>query len=282
MDEVQLLPPETHPIGEIRYIQRYGPLGSALDVARARLATATTFLAPELGEVERAVTHEGEYAALVPIWGRLGDRRVRRLMGIVFGDNFTTLLDAIGVVEASYDELETLVRQLIEQTTLVLGARKRRFLYAPPSGWQPLPNVFVTNWYPPEFPKTSACITVYPATPTLPLASEQVVEASILEERAKGSQISAAAEPSLIAGQGGLSGSMWQLEIEPTTRPHFTRDLVALEDARYIYPMRLDAHVGSFSDKARESFWTLVETVEPIPSGAPTPKAVEAFGFWIS
>jgi hypothetical protein len=277
--EVRLESDQT--VARITYAQRYGPLRSAREVVAERLARTAALASVEIGEPERLVTDEGEFAALVGVTGRVGHTSFWRWFGVVFGDNFTSLLDAVCVDAGEVAELEATVRDLVVQTALMLGVRKRRFMYTPPPAWQPLANVFVTNWYPPGFPRTSACITVYPATPARPADARQVLEASILEERARGSSVILAGEATPIATRSGLSGTAWQLVIRPPSQPERTRDLVALEDARYLYPLRLDAHTDQLDGGARAAFLELVASAEAIP-GRPEPESLEAFSIWLS
>ena len=178
-------------------------------------------------------------------------------------------------------ELATTVRQLIEETTLVLGVRRRRFVYQPPDGWHPLANSLLTNWYPSDFPGTSACITVPPATPSQSFSVDDLVEASLAELEIEQRAARVSVGPSSFSQPGGLSGTAWTLDIDGPDQSAFVRDIVVLADRLYGYPLRLDLRPGPHSRRMRAAFSHVVNSVEPLVRTARSaPAAAAAFDIW--
>jgi hypothetical protein len=282
-DQVRLQPPPERPLGEIRYRERFGPLRTARQVVAAKLASAPGFVPRAITPPQRLVTHEGEYAAFIAIDGAVAEQPARRYMGIVFGDNFTTLLDAISLSPPHFDELEVVARDLTQRTTLILGVRRRRFVYQPPPGWQALTNVFVTNWYPPDFPGNLASIIAFPANP-LKQTPQQILDALVVEERAKGVEIDEVSGPEALSSRHALPGLAWRIVARPPRQGVMSRELVVLQDSRYLYPLRLDLIEARAGGNARAEFRQVVDSVEPIPDPEGDGRAAvrESVDFWIS
>ncbi len=284
-DQVQLRPPRERRVGEFRYRERYGPLRSARQVVAAKLSMPTPGIETlAVGDPEKLVTVEGEYAALVKLEAAVRSRPALRIMGIVFADTFTTLLDGISANPDYFDEFETIARDLVRRTVLLLGVRRRLFLYQPPPGWQALPQVLVTNWYPPDFPANHARLIVFPAAPRLE-APAGILDALVAADRKRGIPIASVTGPRHVESRHGLTGLSWHVETHPPEHGRLTRLLAVFEDRRYIYPLRLDVadstHPGPV-EAGIATFEAVCDSVEPLPDPAQAiaTSRREPFEFW--
>ncbi len=259
-DIVHLRPPRERPVGEIRYREHSGPLKTARQITAERLAIPLpTFEATKVWEPERVTTVEGEHGAIVRIDGRLGGAPMRRVLGMVFGDHFTAMSDGLSIVEAHFDELEATARDLTQRTMLVLGVRRRRFLYRRPPGWQAVANLFVTKYLAPTFPRDRAMITVYPASPRGE-TPHQMVKSILEEHEGRGLSTVLIGDAEQTALPNGMTGWRWQISTGPSIV-----HVAIFEDAKYVYPIRLDDVAGALPENlaAFEALCATIESLAP-------------------
>jgi hypothetical protein len=193
------------------------------------------------------VTAEGEYGALCS-GTRAGTPCVA---GFVFGD-----LHAV-VLEGSVEHALTL-RDLVLAWRLDLGVRVRRFLYAPPPGWTPMPNHLATTWFPPRFPDDAAQLVVYPATPTTRDAHEEL---SALLDAERHAVVGEIREVSL-ATASGLTGRQWTFSLRSTSGAILHRELACLRHAPYRYALKFES-TGARDDR---TFLAVADSIRPLPS----------------
>jgi hypothetical protein len=247
-----LVPPGGPSHGTIRYRERDRPLRPV----RELLAAPPGFLESRRGAIERLVTSEGEHAALVVCEGTVEGRPAERTSGFVFLDDSYASIVAETTAPASFATFRDVARALTIGDVHVLGARRRRYRYTPPPGFQPLAGLFDTTWYPLDYPRRAISMTVAPALPQHAGLAGSLVEA-VLGARPG----AAVASPRPISGRGGLTG---QLVPIPGADGSATC-LAILEDAAYAYPLRLDVGAAAQRDDIAR-FEALVLSVEPVPA----------------
>ncbi len=280
-DHVHLRPPRERPIGELRYREWFGPLRTARQITAERLAIPLpTF---ELGSVsapDRLTTVEGEHAALIKIEGRFAQRPARRVIGIAFGDYTTALLDGMSIVPEHFAEFEATMRDLTRRTTLVLGTRRRRFVYQRPYGWHAIANVLITHYLPLDYPLNNSRITVYPALP-LEFKGLHLFDVVLAEERGRGAAIIERAPAAAITTTTGLEGGRMRIVSQVPDGVPVANVLVVFEDKRYTYPLRLQVTADDAEQPSDEAFTRLWQSVEAI--GAPVgveEEVAQNFDFW--
>lgn len=165
IDRYTLYPPEGPLAALLRYQERVRPLARLGELVEIALERMSAFAPSGDPVVERLVTNEGEFAALCRIAGTVADQPAQRSLGFVFGDDYYSRFDGLALQPGMFDSFHNAVRDLILHDDQALGVRRRRFLYEPPPGWQPLVRGFITEWIPPRFPRDHAVLTIYPATP---------------------------------------------------------------------------------------------------------------------
>lgn len=285
-DHVHLYPPADDPIGEFRYRERYGPLRTMRQLVSKRLAPPQHpgLQALSVGDNEPLITVEGEYACLVRISATMNRRPARRVITAVFTSAFTTLLDGISVMPDRFDEFEALARELTRHTRLLLGIRRRRFVYAPPSGWHAIANVLTTNWYPPDYPGNHARLIAFPASPRNK-PPERILAMHMEAERQAGVVIDAVTGPETATSRHGLTGVRWYIDTRSPAFERMLQVLAVFEDNRYTYPLRLDlantASAAHAEDARVGVFDRVCDSVEPIP-GSRADAVGDAFDFWAS
>lgn len=280
-EQVHLRAPRERPIGELWYRERYGPLRTARQITAERLAVPMpTFELEGVSEPERMTTHEGEHAAFVQITGRLSKHPTRRLLGIVFGDHATSLLDGMTIAPQHFDEFEATFRDLVHHITLILGRRRRRFVYKRPAGWLALANVLITHYMPPDFPQNNARITVYPALPR-EQKGRHLVDIVMAEERSRGAKIVDAGTQEETASDHGLAGTHRRIISQPSSGPALAHRVVVFEDKHYTYPLRVHVPADEEAGDNEAQFDALCASVEPFQSAAPVEEvAADPFDFW--
>jgi hypothetical protein len=251
-ESLLLVPPGGPAAGAIRYVERLRPLRRAVELVRAAPAPAG-FVETRLSPPERLVTAEGEHAALVISEGTIGAVPVERPFGFVFGDDFYARFAGVAVGGENFARIRAMVRALTIADTHDLGVRRRRYVYAPPRDWHGLARLFEATWYPRDYPATRASITVCPAVPAQPGLAGALLHAVLATGR------SPIAAPVGVVAREGLDGQLWRLRGDGVET-----DVALLEDARYVYALRLDAALGAGAARAR--FAEVVASVEPVPA----------------
>lgn len=237
-DLILLRSPRDRPVGEIWYREERGPMRTARSIAAQRPAPVAGFEATAIGAPERAVTDEGEHAAVVRIEGRLHGAAALRLLGLVATEHVTAMVDAITVMPEHFDELEAVARATTEHVTLGLGVRQRRFEFRVPDGWQAIPHGMTSRLIPGGHPQDPAAIEVYPAVPRGP-SIQALIDSTLDDQLGAVAAITFGAEQA-VRTHAGLTGTCWHVETE-STRGDLRRHRVAvLEDDRYAYRIRHD------------------------------------------
>ena len=139
----------------------------------------------------------------------------------------------------------------------MLGSdRRRRFVYAPPPGWQGTGDAFDARWYPFDYPRNPGRIIVTPALPATLAAADGIVQQMV------GEPGESVPPPERFTSRYGLAGAHYQLDLG--THMFF------LSDDRYLYSVRVDHELAAGR--------ALVESIEPVPHFR-LPD-VDSFRFW--
>src|SRR5262249_59174573 len=107
--------------GKIRSRERVGPLRRVAELLDQTLAGAPDWRTLHVGARQRITTQEGEHAFWVPATGELLGAPASRFIGIVYGDDFANVLDAVGAGKA--EAIAELSRGLVRDASLGLGVR---------------------------------------------------------------------------------------------------------------------------------------------------------------
>jgi len=263
-------------LGGIRYRERVRPLARTGEIVHQVLARFPLFQPTEVGPPERLITHEGEYAALVTVGGKVNGAPAQRDLGLVFGDDFHALISAIAFDPERFAAFTRAVRLLTQMDSLGLGVRRRRFLYSPPPGWQGLPRGSVTDWMPPDFPRNRSMMQIFPANPG-GARPEAVFENMLADDLQDGFQPASTEGPAPIPSDHGLEGSAWTIAGSLPGRPRTYRELVVLSDERFTYTLRLQTEQPD-PDDHRRLFRDVVRSAQPIPAGGTRPDGDEVGG----
>jgi hypothetical protein len=283
-DVLTLYHPDGPAAGAIRYRERVRPLVPARVAVEELLGRTPRFAEPVLGKLESGVTAEGEYAAYVPIAGRVEGRPAHRAVGLVFGDDFYALLSGLCLATERVAEFTRLFRLLVHADSLGLGVRRRRYLYTPPPGWQGQARGLTTEWTPPGYPRAQSLIQVYPANPAA-VELQVVFEQMLAEDRGTGFVVDKVVGPHPAGSAHGLIGKVWTVtgrfadrkgsaSLRPRAGgavaapgPPAERNLVVFKDAHYRYALRFET-LERDKDTPRQRFVELVRSVRPIPTGS--------------
>lgn len=254
---ISLVPPEGNAAGAIRYRERLRPLRSV----GALMAEKTGGQRVPFTH-EHVVTGEGELATIVELQSTEQGRTVQRTIAFVFADDWYCEIAGLALRADQFERFARTVRQLVRDTQLMLGVRRRRFLYQPPVGWagyERLPQF--TTWFPSTYPDDPTSIVVYPAIPAPP--NEEVsfsmltfgppVTAEIVGELG---------EPHTVDG-ARLVGKFWDFDARDEHRRPITRRIVMLRDDRYLYTVYLDAPSGELITRL-SVLEALVKSIEPL------------------
>jgi hypothetical protein len=248
----------------LRYVERLRPLARIAELVAAARRPAG-FHPDGFEPVRTLVTHEGEYASLVFVSGRLGARPVELGYGFVLLDDHYARLTSLAAGEDAA-AVRLLVEELLVNDTHLLGrVRRRRYAYASPPGWQPVSDVFATTWYRQE-PGVRSRICIAPALPRHPGVVARTLAKLIRGiERLRRVEVA----PVRTVRTPTLSGNRWHLRDVAATG--LDSHVLFLQDRSFLYPARLDAPPGAHAEL--DQFETLVQSIEPIPAGARVPRA---------
>jgi hypothetical protein len=267
-DGLGLFPPEGLSHGGLRVRERLRPLASARAIVDRSLR-ALPMEHTIRGPIEQLVTCEGEYAALQTTTGTTHGEPFVRSIGIVFGDDFYTMLDGGSTIPDKFDFFTKAVRDFTYFYALGLGhRRKRRFLYDPPAGFVGYPRGLCTLWHPADYPQNRALITVFPASPagdrpadTLEQVLHEMTWTGFVREHLD--------EPEPVFSDHELSGMRWRVTGRFAEEPTTVADVVVLQDDRFAYVLRLSGFEKNV-EAGRDVFERLVRSVWPIPLPEPT------------
>jgi hypothetical protein len=197
---------------------------------------------------------------------------VLRLFGFVFAEDFFTLIDAIYQGGDGADAFRAHVREIVLRTSLGIGEpRRRRFGHARPPGYQAVPRTFETDWYPVEYPRDYAKLTVYHAKPLA--ASPTAAFARMLTEDLPAElQIDAPTAARALKTPAGLTGELFSLSARLAGGPRRHHDLAVLVDTRYVYLVRLESDDERLAQH-RQAHAALVDSVVPLPIPPPLGEA---------
>ncbi len=140
--------------GFIRYERRVRPLCNVSTLVEARLAGMQV---SSRGAITPMFTFEGEHAARISLEGSRDGAWLRRDFGVVFGDDFASVLDATCLERTEGRVFEAATDMLVRELVLGAPARRRRFRYAAPAGRTPRVRHLETDWLGDDL------LTVFPA-----------------------------------------------------------------------------------------------------------------------
>ena len=259
----------------IRYRERLRPVRSVASLLRDRAADQR-FRPTQIGPVERLITAEGEYAAVIELAGVLqaptlsgAPAPITRTLAFLFTDDWYSEIAGIAVQPALAATVSQCVRRLATASRLQLGARRRRFVYTPPPGWaghQRLP--LFTTWFAPEHPRRMGEITVYPAVPT-PVGIDEPVGFDLLPFGSPAdAQLVDVTVPRTPLQLGPLEGATWELRLRDEQQRTVHRTMAMVRDARYLYTAYLDRSFATAAptDESLAAFTALLASIEPLPA----------------
>lgn len=280
-----LYPQGGRDVGEVHYLERAGALRPIETIVAEAVAGLPGLEVLSIATPEQQLTAEGEYATFVSISGRLAHWPLKLYLGIVFADDFVSLLRVLAWQPGA---LETVARELLYRCRLGLGVRRRRFLFEPPHGWLVKTEAQVVTFYPPDFPTNLTSVTVFPANP-LPLPPQAVFETWLEKEWEHGFVVSESLGPWPVASRYGVHGSHFRitgrysddkddaLDATPEADPApWQRELVILQHTPYLYMIRLDTAALDRIDEHLALFRQLISSIQPVP----LPVAGEAMEHW--
>lgn len=259
----------------IRYRDRVRPLQTVAAILRDRAAD-TRFRVTSIGPIERHLTNEGEYAAVVDVAGVLDappgggrPRPLARSLGFIFGDDWYSEVTGIALQPELVAPVGQWVRKLVTQSKLMLGIRLRRCVYTPPAGWSGYSRLplFMT-WFPPDHPRNPTSITVYPALPA-PVGVDVPASFELLTIGApSAAELLGEIKDTAPLQIGAATGSLYELAIRDERQRMMQRTMALLRDDRYVYASYLDrdAATAGPTDESLAQFRTLLTSFEPLPA----------------
>lgn len=258
-DYVHLRSPKDRPVGEIKVRELHGVPRSARLLVAERLAANASFQPTTIGAPERLTTEEGEHAAIVRVDGQVSTVPVLCVIGMVFGEHVTAIIDALSAQPTHFAELEALTRDCVIRTELGLGVRKRRFVYRRPADWHALAHGMVTHYFAPDHPRNSAHLVVHPAVPR-DVHPQRVIDSLFEDQIGALAELEYVAEEPVVA-RGGLRGRLWWIRSHTPSGRARSHRVVLLEDQRYYYPLHFDDGENPID---RATFDAVCASVEPL------------------
>ena len=249
-------PPSGDAGGVIRYDERLRPIASVIDLIKA--SPPPPGFEPKYADpIQEVVTHEGEYAALAFVEGRMNGAPANLALGFVLLDDYYARVYGVATDAAVLAQIRPIVTELVVHDTHVLGwRRRRRVRYAPPDGWIPQQGLFEARWSPAAKadPRT---ILVGPALPKqLGLA-----DAILAEALGGANPVDVVRAPYVpLATAHGLDGKRWLLRANG-----IDSDIVILEDESFVYCARLDTETTDEPTK-HDVLGPLVDSIQRIPT----------------
>ncbi len=230
------------------------------------LAPLRTLLAERIGprpnaavSVERVTTSAGEYGALVVV----ADAPTQ-ILGVLYGDDFQTLLEATVPADRPAEPMRALVREVIQHLPLGLGqGRHRRFFYRPPRGWHPVVRGLQTEWLAPDYPRVSARLVVLPARPVHQTGVALRID-NLLHDDVQTFGLEQPIEHKLVE-HPTLKGVLARALGRFPDGPRLLHTTCALEDGRYLYVARLTSAVA-VALAYEPVLLDMVASFEPLPT----------------
>lgn len=273
----------------MQYQERMIPQRSLWSLVREVLSFDAGLKVTSVGAVECFVTDEGEYAAMVRVSGVHAEQPVAHLVGAIFGEDFSTLLDARVRDVAQLETYRQLVLELMRKDRLCLGMRRRRVLFMPPPGWRAVGRGLATALYPPDYPRTLSCIVVSPAEPigsgdldVYQQCQRQDAQRGLLPVPEQPDE-----EPQTLVTPSGLSGQLWREVRAAPGGLLVARDLAVLSDDTYLYVVRLDSSPHAELAAHRAVLAGVIHSLRRIqpashlsPAGAGTSLIDSPYKFW--
>ena len=247
-------PPRGSPPGAVHYAERLRPLRRVRELVDLAGFPAG-YVPVEITKPMRLTTDEGEHAAVVLTRGALDGSSAEVNFAFVFLDDFYSRFMTV----ALGGTLMPLLEQLVLHDSHLLGhARRRRFVYTPPRGWQGVGDLFDTRFYPLDYPANPSRILVGAAVPAAPDLKGRLLAAMV-------GGIAKLADAELgpvtaVTTACGLEGQHYQL----CARDHLHMHVVCLEDQTHLYLVRLDTREHD-ADANLDILRRLLATIEPIP-----------------
>lgn len=275
----------------IRYRDRVRPLQTVAAILRDRAAD-TRFRVTSIGRIERHLTDEGEYAAVVDVAGVLEappgggrPRSVARSLGFIFGDDWYSEVTGIALQPDLIGPVSQWVRTLVAQSKLMLGTRVRRWVYTPPAGWSGYSRLpLFTTWFPPDHPRDPTSITVYPALPA-PAGVDAPASFEMLTiGPPSAGELLGEIRDTAPFQIDTAAGSMYELSIRDERQRMMLRTMVVMRDDRYVYASYLDRDAATArpTDAGMAQYRALLASFEALPAvnaSSTTPVALGADWF---
>lgn len=269
-DGIGLFPPGGLRDGSVRIRDRRRPLRTAravIDRSIAQLGIGDA----RAEAIEHLQTIEGEHAAFATIVATIDGLPCERNLGLIFGDDFYTQIDAVTVVPSQFARLREAARELVCRYGIGLGhLRIRRAYYEPPPGWTGYPRGLATSWYPPGFPRNRTSITALPAVPS-DQAPGLLTELN-LRARLAASELPAAPYRALASGLEGLVATVDAGSLRNT--------VVCARDDRFDYSFQLESPIENH-DRHRSTLDQVVASLQPVPRPQTRAAPSQVFFHWV-
>jgi hypothetical protein len=266
-DGVYLVPPpEDAAKGAIRIRDRERPLRRFKDIVELTIKELPYELADrQMSALDCFTTGEGEYCGLVTLSGTAAGSRkpLEKTIGVVYGDDFYSLIESATHDAAVAPALRSAVRDLTYFSSLGLGDKRRRwFLYDPPKGWKPYGRGAITEWLPPDFPANTTMIAAYPVR----LARDtpnSALDRLLHEFSWYGFQRQASEQPQRIFSAHRLNGFLSRTVGQYPGQPKTYLDVAFFQDERFIYVLRCQSLLES--GPHLDALKAMIASVHPIP-----------------
>ena len=269
MDAIVCSPPAGPAIGAVRIHARRRPIVPMKTLIEQTIADlkAHGVMDITVGPLERLTTVEQELGAVVTLFGRTFDGVIERTIGVAYGDESYLHIDGHVADTTHFQQFREAVYELTYYYPQGLGSkRSRRFEYTPPAGWQGLSRDRATEWYPLDYPKNWASITIHPAT-----SLNQNPDAATLYMLVNDTNLSnfvadrEQERTSVVVDK--LKGTRVKTSGKYPRSEHLTYIAVVMEDGVYRYILRLESG-DAFAVENEKAFDELVSTCKALP--APT------------
>jgi len=220
---VRLIAPEGELAGMISIEERVRSLACIADLIGDKRIVAGPTL---------TTNSEGEQGVLVTT-DDLSESGWRYEIGMLVGDEFNAVVTGVTQDPAYFERTRQAVKTVVGDLPLLLGVRRRLFLYPPPLAWHGARRDLVTTWHPPGYPDDRARLIVHPALPRTSLPAEQLHQ--ILRAEIGGTEEDVWTDE-FVKTRFGLS-----FRVSSTTTSGVNVHLAIGEDHSYVYALRLEA-----------------------------------------
>ena len=226
-------------------------------VAQSRAASATATIT----NLEEVITTEGEFAGVATLSGITQGISYERVIGLVYADYSYAMVEAVYNVDHR-DVMHDMTRRLIKDYPLRLGGqRRRRFRFSAPPDWFVHERDLNVHFYPPEFPRKRAALSVLAAEPSNANPATQEISRFLFEDLYAGFEIKFSSQHKVfseygLAGDFAAGTGVRPGETEPT---HVLQ--VVMQDESHIYRCRLETQ----DESHRNVFLNTVRSMRPLP-----------------